>query len=336
MFIILSQKVDGRSTYSDALFQVYHYPSRYKNQLHQGDIFVYYQGNRYEKGQRYYFGTGTIGKIQTDDGENYYAELIGCRRFPQIVPIYLPDGGYIEQLGYEKIRKSINPPWQSSVRPLSADAYTYILNAAGVPVASETGAESIDSLREKLKTAVKEFYVGDDSSAIFRIEDIAMKISQSIGTQREYPIRAAQKKEPLAVNNGQNPILDYCKDMKMSYSYKPILISALLSDGDGDGNISIQRAVKFFSDFYRQRRAQGKPAERRKCIYLRDDATGQEIKANIIATPVKALVESGLFCYEPGSEVFSMRPDIWMSLTDVDKALISETCNQRLEEYFSR
>ena len=67
MFIILSQKIDTESSYSDEIFSTYHYPSRYKNQIHEGDTFVYYQGNRYVKDQRYYFGTGTIGRISSSD-----------------------------------------------------------------------------------------------------------------------------------------------------------------------------------------------------------------------------------------------------------------------------
>lgn len=90
--LILSQKVDSASSYADELFRSYHYPAKYKNQLHKGDIFIYYQGNRYDKSQRYYFGMGTVNEILTADGENYYAKLVDCQRFEKKVPIYLPDG----------------------------------------------------------------------------------------------------------------------------------------------------------------------------------------------------------------------------------------------------
>lgn len=89
MLVILSQKVDSESSYTDELFNSYHYPARYKNQLHKGDIFIYYQGNRYDKSQRYYFGVGSVGEIQTTDGENYYAKLLDCQQFERKVPIYL-------------------------------------------------------------------------------------------------------------------------------------------------------------------------------------------------------------------------------------------------------
>ena len=81
MLVVLSQKVDSASSYADELFRSYHYPAKYKNQLHKGDIFIYYQGNRYDKSQRYYFGMGTVNEILTADGENYYAKLVDCQRF---------------------------------------------------------------------------------------------------------------------------------------------------------------------------------------------------------------------------------------------------------------
>lgn len=62
MFIILSQKIDTASPYEgDQPYKIYHYPRRYRNQIHSGDIFIYYQENRYERSQRYYFETGRIG-----------------------------------------------------------------------------------------------------------------------------------------------------------------------------------------------------------------------------------------------------------------------------------
>ena len=97
------------------------------------------------------------------------------------MPIYLPDGGYIEQLGYDSVRKSVNPPWQSSIRPLSREAFDYILNAAGVqtsPVTTTT--DSVDELKEQLKQSVRDFFVKKDTSAIHRIESISAAIGRAV------------------------------------------------------------------------------------------------------------------------------------------------------------
>lgn len=177
MLIVLSQKVDSDSDYEDDLFKVYHFPARYRNQIHEGDTFVYYQGNRFDKTQRYYFGMGIIGKITCSDGVNYYADLLYGRKFEKKVPIYLPDTGYIEQLGYDTIRNSINPPWQSSIRPLSESAYNYILSHAG----ELSDVVSIEEMKEKMKNEIRSFYVGGNDSAILQIIELSKKIAKLLG-----------------------------------------------------------------------------------------------------------------------------------------------------------
>lgn len=184
MLVILSQKIDTPSSYEDELFSVYHYPSRYRNQLHTGDTFVYYQGNRCDTEQRYYFGTGMIGEIYCADEDNYYAKLICCRRFEKKVPIYLPGKGYIEQLDYESVRKSENPPWQSSVRALSEKAYQYILSCAGKLV-NPKSVYLAEELNDKLKKAIRRYYVEKEDAAILEIEQIASQIANIRAVRKE-------------------------------------------------------------------------------------------------------------------------------------------------------
>lgn len=337
MLVILSQKVDSESLYSDELFASYHYPARYKNQLHEGDIFVYYQGNRYDKSQRYYFGTGTVGKIRTMDGENYYAELTNCLHFKEKIPIYLPDGGYIEQLGYRSVRNNINPPWQSSVRPLSREAYDYILNAANINLAPEiTDADSVDILKDKLKSAVKEFYVKGDFSAIYRIESIAATIGQSAfaPNRNSENLRAADCSPTNSSCGDLSGFLNYCRTTQMIYSYKPVLILALFQSGNEDGSISMKTAAACFRSFYSARKAQNLPAEKKPCIYLRDDITDNAIISNLIANPVAALVGSGYFSYDKSAQMLSVSPEIWRMADAAAKAEIIEICHQRLRDYY--
>ena len=330
MFVILSQKIETVSSYSDELFNSYHYPARYRNQLHEGDVFIYYQGNRHDKSQRYYFGIGTIGEIKTADGENYYAKLLNCQRFEKKVPIYLPDGGYIEQLGYDTVRRSVNPPWQSSIRPLSQTAFDYIVNAAGLQLFPDK-PESVEKLNEKLKAAIREYFVDGNTAAIFRIESIAGAIGKAndISEKKEQPSYAAA----VSSEERHQLLLEYCKTMKMSYSYKPVLIMALLHNGK-NGSISIENAANYFREYYASRKARGLLPEKRRCIYLRDDVTNSQIMANIISNPVKALCESGFFFYNESTQILSISPEIWTNLDRSSKAALTRACRKKLCEYF--
>lgn len=339
MYVILSQKVDSESIYSDVLFKTYHYPARYKNQLNSGDVFVYYQGNRYEKEQRYYFGTGKIGRIRTTDGESYFAELLDCHKFMAKVPIYLPDGGYIEQKGYESIRKSLNPPWQSSIRPLSIEAYDYIISHAGELIPHDKN-EELSRLKIELKRAVKSFYIGGNNNAALEIAEAAQKIATNIN-----PIFMENESKPERYQNDSmsndtnkadiNRLFDYCRTMKMSYSYKPVLILAVLEKGSNLGEISIREAAKYFKKYYQKRRKLGLIIEKGNCIYQRADISYDQIAGNIIANPVKALLSSGYFQFNKETTMFGIIPDIWNKLDETDISTICSICNTKLEQYYS-
>lgn len=337
MLVILSQKIDTESTYNDELFNSYHYPARYKKQLQKGDLFIYYQGNRYDKSQRYYFGVGTVGQIQTTDGENYYAKLLDCQLFEKKVPIYLPDGGYIEQLGYDTVRNSINPPWQSSIRPLSQKAFDYILNAAGVQTTPNTTLASLDDLKEKLKSSIRDFFIENDPSAIHRIESISTAIGRTISVDDKCGVSVTKNVLYQPIESAQDRlvnVLEYCKNMKMSNSYNPVLILALLYAGDKNGKITIDKAVQYFRKFYNERRVKGLQVEKKKCIYQSVGITDQQIAGNIIANPVRVLVGSGLFFYNEDSGEFSITPEAWSVIDRKSKTAITIICNQKLKEYF--
>lgn len=338
MLVILSQKVDTESTYMDELFHTYHYPARYKNQLHTGDIFIYYQGDRFEKAHRYYFGIGRIGEILTTDGIDYYAQLLDCQRFERNVPIYLPDGGYIEQLGYESVRKSLLPPWQSSIRPLSQQAYDYILNLAGMQHKPDP-AESVETLNEHLRDAIRTYFVGKDKKAILRIESIAAAIARAENIAAGNSESTSNEENGFRPSVGSNDKLaaftQYCREMKMSYSYKAVLIMAMMQKSDSSGNLHINEAVAYFRNFYSARRAQGLCVEKKPCIYLRSDITDKQIEANLIANPVRVLVESGYFFFNAETQVFSVSPEIWHVLDKKNKTLLIRICGQRLKKYYA-
>lgn len=338
MIVVLSQKVDSESTYEDELFKRYHYPARYRNQLHEGDIFVYYQGNRHDKSQRYYFGVGRVGKISEIDDNNFYADLLECQRFQVNMPIYLPDGGYIEQMDYDTVRKSINPPWQSSVRPLSQKAFSYILKSSGSTFGVSDSA-SLDELKENLKRAVRDFYVEKDESAILRVERISAAIAVKLGMKQKnsdfiVDISQEQRKSKTDEIPEAKKLIKYCETMRMSYSYKPILILALLHFGEESGEIAISDAVNYFKEYFEKRKMQGRSVEKRPCIYENEDITEKQIEANIVSNPVKALCKSGFFGYDTSEKIFYVRSELWNMLTKKDKIHLFGICKQRLRDYY--
>ena len=114
-----------------------------------------------------------MGKIKEADSDNYYAELLDVTKFENKVPIYLPEGGYIEQLGYDTVRKSINHPWQTSVRPLSEEAYKFILQKSG-------NKKTIAELNAELKKSIQGYFMAQDKEALLDIINIARQVYEII------------------------------------------------------------------------------------------------------------------------------------------------------------
>jgi hypothetical protein len=181
VYIILSQRRDIESEYMDKLYSLYHFPPRYKNQINTGDMFFYYQGDRYSREHRYYYGTGRIGNVYNTSSEDYYAELLDCHSFNTIVPIY-KDSGYIESIDYQTVRKSPTPPWQSSIRPLSEKAAKHIMSKAG-GLKSETDSNLQVDLERHLKNAIKQYYRDSNASALNDIVANAKKLAGILGVR---------------------------------------------------------------------------------------------------------------------------------------------------------
>lgn len=327
MYIILSQRKDIEIAYSDELYKVYHFPARYKNQISTGDIFVYYQGDRFDRTHRVYFGTGTVGRIYTNDGDSYYAELHDCYAFEKEIPIYLKnDEGYVEQFDYETIRKSPNPPWQSSIRPLSEKAYQYIVSNAG-NMTSIGKNISIEQLKNNLKDAIKGYYLRDEINKLREVVDIANQI-----------LEASDRKESSCNEKTKTvdciqALIDYCRSMKMSYSYKPVLILGLLNSDSF--SMSLDEAATFFRNFYEERRKNGQKVEKQNCVYQHENVSDEIIANNIQANPIKALLKSGYFEYIPNNKEFLIRKDIAKRMTQDDVKTLESICYQKLYRYFS-
>lgn len=134
-FVVLGQKIEKKSTYEDVLFSRYHFPKSYKNQVREGDRFLYYQGNQGPQlHKRYYFGYGVVGEIYPDPEKpgSLYAELLDANPLPQNVSAYQSPGSFFESIGYDTVRKSLLPNWRQSVRPISQASFETILTKGGV------------------------------------------------------------------------------------------------------------------------------------------------------------------------------------------------------------
>lgn len=129
-----------------------------------------------------------------------------------------------------------------------------------------------------------------------------------------------------------NAFMHYFRTMKMSRSYKPVLILATLQFG---GSISVEQAGNFFVKFYESRKSAGLKPEVGKCIYADEPNNLTAIHYNLIHNPIEALCRSGFFTYDAANKVFSFSNDIYDGLTLDEIEEITNVCKLRLNKYFN-
>jgi len=130
-----------------------------------------------------------------------------------------------------------------------------------------------------------------------------------------------------------NELVEYCLKMSMSYSYKPVIIMALV---EYDGILHISDAVDYFVRYYAKRLSWGLVAEKSNSIYSNFNCSLEQIETNIKNNPIKALLNSEFFEYDKDHQILSVKSSVWEKLTNIEKQRIIEICNNRLDEYFFR
>lgn len=77
--------------------------------------------------------------------------------------------------------------------------------------------------------------------------------------------------------NMMDKSMEMVEKMEMSYSYKPVLMYAMLENADEKGKVLIEDLIDYFIYFYENRRKKGLTVEKKKCIYLYGDYTRKKL-----------------------------------------------------------
>ena len=74
-------------------------------------------------------------------------------------------------------------------------------------------------------------------------------------------------------SNRKDLFLDMVRQMDMSYSYKPVLLKAVLLFADDKGRVKLSDIVIYFREFYEARRTAGLVVEKANSIYAKGGYT---------------------------------------------------------------
>ena len=82
----------------------------------------------------------------------------------------------------------------------------------------------------------------------------------------------------ITAANMKDKFMEMVKTMDMSFSYKPVLLKAMLEHVDDKGRVRVEDIVDYFIDFYGDRKDKGLFVEKKTSIYCKDGFTRKDVE----------------------------------------------------------
>lgn len=137
-------------------------------------------------------------------------------------------------------------------------------------------------------------------------------------------------------SNRKDIFMDMIRQMDMSYSYKPVLIKAILLYADGKGRIKLDDIVTYFRTFYEGRRSAGLLVEKKNSIFSKGGYTDKEAERNILANPFKRFEDMQMLRHTKTLGIVQIDEAVWKHLNADEKYEIERICNEKLDSYYAR
>ena len=169
--------------------------------------------------------------------------------------------------------------------------------------------------------------------------DLEVPISEHRSFKYFYPERAKEYAKQfgwklITAANMKEMFFEMVTTMTMSYSYKPVFILSFLDHMNRDGEARLEDVVSEFANFYQERKDNGLPAEKKKCIFTRDSYTEKEVEKLILSMPFKRFEDMGFMHHAKHLGTIQIDRHIMKQLSDSDIQYLRDCCNRSLDKYF--
>ena len=155
----------------------------------------------------------------------------------------------------------------------------------------------------------------------------------------EETLEAAAKKFGWKLINDDNRkelFMEMVRQMDMSYSYKPVLIKAVLEYADSNGRVKLDDIVSYFRSYYESRREKGLVVEKSNSLFAKGGYTDKEAQRNILFNPFKRFEDMQMLRHTKTLGIIEVEPTVWKNLTREEKDEIRQICEEKLEQYYGR
>lgn len=137
-------------------------------------------------------------------------------------------------------------------------------------------------------------------------------------------------------SNRKDMFMEMVRQMDMTFSYKPVLIKAVLQLADAKGMVKLDDIVAYFRQFYDQRRQAGLVVEKSSSIYNNPNCDDAQIRRNILANPFKRFEDRHMLMHAKTLGMIQVDAAVWKRLTPDDKEEVLQCCDRALEAYFAK
>lgn len=139
----------------------------------------------------------------------------------------------------------------------------------------------------------------------------------------------------ITASNRKQLFLEFCNEMQMSYSYKPVFLISFLSNMNEKGEALLREVAESFACYYEDRVKNGLPAEKRNCIFTKGGYTLKEVEHLILSMPFKRFESMGYMRHSKYLGVIQIDKSIMKTFDDDDISTILTYCTNALERYWS-
>ena len=137
-------------------------------------------------------------------------------------------------------------------------------------------------------------------------------------------------------SNRKEMFMEMIRQMDMSYSYKPVLIKAMLLYADDKGRVKLDDVVTFFRSYYEGRRSSGLIVEKKNSIFAKGGYTNGEAARNILSNPFKRFEDMQMMRHTKTLGIIQIDESVWKQLTTDEKAEIAQICDEKIAAYYDR
>ena len=130
--------------------------------------------------------------------------------------------------------------------------------------------------------------------------------------------------------------VDEVSDMKMSFSYKPILIKAMMTYADVNGRASMSDIINYFLKFFQNRADQGLIIEKAESTFVHHFGDRKTARRTILIYPYKRFELKGMMRYDKAKDEIEIAPQIWDNISNKVRRVISSYCDAQLNKYYDR